>query len=222
MKDGFAVPLAELSARLAGEQLDIFGAFHPEPADAAPEDCETLVLLGPKEPGFWPRVTASPEFSDGSPDPIDRWSARVISAIAAEFGGIALFPFGGPPYRPFVSWARRTGRAWQSPVSLLVHDVAGLMVSYRGAIALPIRFALPKPPDTSPCAACHAPCVTACPADALTGRGYDLDSCHVWLDAPAGKACLNGGCAVRRACPISQSYGRLPAQSAYHMGIFHT
>ena len=36
-----------------------------------------------------------------------------------------------------------------------------------------------------------------------------------------GVECLTGGCLVRRACPLSQSYARLPEQSAYHMGQFH-
>ncbi|MEM9319845.1 MAG: ferredoxin [Pseudomonadota bacterium] len=196
------------------------GAFHPKPDDGAPPGTGTLILLGPAEPGFWDRFTASPEFSDGAADPLDRWSTRIISAIAAEFGAQALFPFGGPPYQPFIAWAKRSGRAWQSPVTLLVHDTAGLMVSYRGALALRERLSLPLGPNR-PCDTCSAPCLTACPAGALGGAGYDLDTCHRFLDTRHGSECLGKGCAVRRSCPISQSYGREPVQSAYHMGIFH-
>ncbi|MGB5870776.1 MAG: ferredoxin [Albidovulum sp.] len=214
--------LAPLATHAAGENLAVFGAFHPSPADGLPEDIRTLVLLGPAEPGFWPHLNASPEMQDGLPDPIDRWSSRVISKLADALGGKAYYPFGGPPYHPFYSWALRSGRAWAAPVRFLVHDTAGLFVSYRGAIGLPDALDLPAPPAKSPCDACtDKPCLAACPPGALGADGYNLPACHQFLDKSAGKDCLSFGCAVRRACPLSQAYGRLPEQSAYHMGLFH-
>jgi epoxyqueuosine reductase len=105
-------------------------------------------------------------------------------------------------------------------VRLLVHSGQGLMVSFRGALALREAVEVP-PPVARPCDICAAPCLTACPAGALTGAGYDLPACHGFLDRPEGQDCLTGGCAVRRACPVSQSYARLPEQSGYHMRQFH-
>lgn len=213
--------LGAIAAAARAVQLDVFGAFHPGPADGAPAGMETLVLLGPREPGFWAAVTGSPEWADGRADPLDRWSARVVGALAETFGAAALFPFGGPPWLPFYSWALASGRAWVSPVRLLVHDRAGLMVSYRGALALPRRLWLPDPPPAPPCTGCGRPCLAACPVAALGAAGYDLPACHGYLDTSPGADCMDRGCAVRRACPVSRSYGRLPAQSAYHMGLFH-
>lgn len=178
-----------------------------------------IVLLGPREPGFWPHVSRQREFEDGGPDPLDRWSRRVISGIAVEHGGTALFPF-GDPIHPFVSWALRSGRAWQSPVTLLVHDEAGLLVSYRGAIAVS-ELGVPETCGIRPCDACPAPCLSACPPAALTGDLYDLDRCHAFLDTEPGRACMTRGCQVRTACPVSARYARLPEQSAYHMRLFH-
>jgi hypothetical protein len=213
--------LADVDARAKRQGLSVFGAFHPAPDDGAPDGCGTLVLLGPDEPGFWDRVTASDEFRDGAADPLDRWSARVVTALATEMSATPLFPFGGPPWQPFIRWAKASGRAWASPVTLLVHDRAGLMVSYRGALALTERLDLP-PPVPRPCDSCVGqPCLTACPVDALTGQGYDTPACHGFLDTGAGGACLSQGCQVRRACPVSASYGRVDAQSAFHMAQFH-
>jgi hypothetical protein len=213
--------LAGIEASAARHRLMVMGAFHPQPEDAVPEPAGTLVLLGPAEPGFWAHLTAEPEWSDGGADPIDRWSRRVIGRMACDLGGKAYFPFGGPPWRPFIAWAHRSGRAWPSPVTILVHDVAGLFVSYRGAIALKERLDLPPPP-ARPCDTCAGrPCLTACPPRALTEAGYDVPACHAFLDTSAGQDCLTTGCAVRRACPVSQSYGRVPEQSAYHMRQFH-
>ncbi len=213
--------LADIDSAAAETALEAFGAFHAEPGDALPEWCGTLVLLAPREPGFWPAFTASREYRDGRPDPLDRWSERVIGGLARAFEAEALFPFGGPPYRPFLRWAERSGRAWPSPVGLLVHDTAGLMVSYRGALALAGRLALPTPP-ARPCESCaEKPCLSACPADALTAKGYDVPACKAYLETSAGSACHDGGCAVRRACPVSARHGRRAEQSAFHMRAFH-
>ena len=175
-------------------------------------------MIGPKEPGFWPHLQAQPEWN--GPDPVDRWSRRVIGRVACDLGAKALFPFGGPPYQPFYSWALRTGRVWDSPVKLLVHATQGLMVSFRGALALPQTTPLP-PPAIQPCAACAKPCLTVCPAGALTGAGYDVPLCHTHLNQSAGTDCMTGGCLVRSTCPAGAGYARMPSQSAYHMRQFH-
>ncbi len=199
--------------------LSVVGAFHPDP-ETAPQKCGTLVLLGPKEPGFWRRITSAPEI--GAPDPVDRWSERVIGALAGKLGAQAVFPFGGPPHHPFIKWALASGQVWSSPVGLLVHDVAGLFLSFRGALLFQQHLELAPVAGLNPCVACaQKPCLTACPAGALAASGYDVAGCHDWLNNNAGKACLSGGCLVRRSCPASRSYGRLAEQSAHHMRHFH-
>lgn len=210
----------QIAARCARDHLAVLGGFLTGPDDDLPENTGTLLLLGPLEPGYWTHVTAQPEW-DGTPDPVDRWSIRVIKAMAGEWGGDALFPFGAPPHHPFYRWALRSGRCQPSPVRLLVHDDAGLMVSFRGALCLPGQIALPLP-GPAPCNTCATrPCLAACPPHALNEQGYDLSTCHGFLDKVAGADCMAGGCRVRRACPQSRRYARLPEHSAYHMRQFH-
>lgn len=212
--------LAEARRRAAAENLTLLGGFHPAAADGAPTGARTLVLVGPDGPGFWARFRASPEAGDGRRDPLDRWSARVVASIADALGATAVFPFGGPPHAPFLAWAQRTGEAWPSPVGMLVHARLGLFVSYRGALAFRQRLALPSPPPARPCDACARPCLGACPADALGPSGYDVASCHAWLDTGESASCLTSGCAARRACPVGAGL-RTEAQSAFHMADFH-
>jgi epoxyqueuosine reductase len=210
--------LAAIDAAARATGLTVFGAFHPDPGDLDTGGAGTLVLLGPSR-DFWDIVTAAAEFS--ADDPVDRWSERVVSALADRFAARAIFPFGGPPYAPFPDWAKRSGRAWASPVGMLVHDTSGLLVSYRGALALDRRIEIPPARAASPCGSCDAkPCLTACPVAALGAQGYDVAACQAYLDSPAGRDCMTRGCAVRRACPVSQGAHRTEAQSAHHMRAF--
>ncbi len=215
-----APSLNALDARAGDSGLRARGGFHAAPGDDLPTGTGTVILLGPREPGFWARLRAAPEFADGRPDPLDRWSRRVIGRLACALGGKALFPFSGPPWWPFLPWALRTGQLHPSPVGMLVHDEAGLMVSLRGALALRARIDLPAatPP---PCESCPGqPCRTACPVDALGGGEYDVEACRAHLATEAGADCLETGCRARRACPLSAPYPRDPAQSAFHMRAF--
>lgn len=194
--------------------LEILGALHDGP--------DTILLLGPSEPGFWAAFSAAPEYADGAPDPMDRWSKRVLGRLARDWGGTAIFPSDGPPYPPYLAWALASGRAWQSPVGMLVHDRAGLMISFRGAVRLPGLHPLPAPAVTGkPCESCaDRPCLTACPVSALGPNGYDVPVCKAFLHTAPGGDCMTRGCAVRRSCPAGHSYGRLEAQSAFHMRAF--
>ena len=209
---------AEIEALAEVNNLLILGGFHPETKEHLPDWCETLLLFGPK-PDFWTAFSASPERLDQQPDAMDRWSLRVLGEMATRVNGAALFPFGGAPFLPFFSWALKSGHAWQSPVNLLVHSEAGLMVSYRGALALREKLALPPAP-AKPCDSCDQPCLTACIPRALTAGGYDVPACKAHLTSEKGRENMELGCSVRRACPVSQSYARMSEQNAFHMRSF--
>ncbi len=209
----------EKAARESG--LIAMGAQHPDKSRASQLNGGTLILLGAGE-GFWSVLNASPEWLDGSPDPVDRWSLRVIGQMSETLGARAYFPFGGPPYTPFIDWALKSGRAFQSPVGAMVHDTVGMLISYRGALHFEQEMKIPDANGSSPCINCEAPCSTACPVGALsTDKFYDLDACHSFLDTPAGQSCMSDGCAARLACPVSAGAARNPEQSAHHMKAFH-
>ena len=213
---------ALVSRAAQAQALDLLGGFHPETDEKQLEGFGTVLLLGPREPGFWGSFTQSREYRDGTPNPMDRWSARVLTGLAVAFNAQPFFPFGGPPYRPFYQWALRTGRCHPSPISLLVHDNAGLFVSFRGALALQQRLDLPPAPP-NPCSACtRKPCQSACPVSAFENGTYAVNKCQAYLAQPQGAACMSQGCAARRACPVSATYGRVAAQSALHMQAFLT
>lgn len=168
---------------------------------------------------MWDAFSASAEAADGAPHPMDRWSARIVGALAEQFNAEALFPFGGPPYQPFQRWAVRGEGAKTSPVAMQVTPDRGLWASYRGALALRLRIDLPDTEPTDPCAGCAAPCLTACPVDAFKDGIYNVPACTAHVQSAAGRACKDG-CLVRRACPAGATLDLPVSQRAFHIAAF--
>jgi hypothetical protein len=204
------------------------GWFNPAPQDGVPPlgggaACGTLVLLGYAGRSMWPAFAAGPEASDGLPDPLDRWSRRIVDALARRFGAATHFPFGDPPYLPFQRWAIRAENVAPSPLGILIHPDFGLWHGYRAALAFAARWPLP-PADRrpSPCESCiERPCLQACPVDAFTPAGFVVADCRAHLDRAAGLPCRGDGCLARRACPIGRGFVYDDAQIRFHMKAFH-
>ncbi|MGE0117365.1 MAG: ferredoxin [Dongiaceae bacterium] len=218
--------LASLARRCLAHGLRLRGGFHPEAGDgvtALPDGRvpATLILVGNVGSSLWASFSGSPEAQDGAPHPLNRWTQRVVSQIAAEAGAAALFPFGGPPYLPFQRWAMRAEPVAASPLGILIHPDYGLWHAYRGALAFADRLALPPRVERPrPCDSCaDRPCLSACPVGAFTARGYDVPACIGHIAGPAGAACLDG-CLARRACPVGADFAYDAAQGHFHMAAF--
>jgi NAD-dependent dihydropyrimidine dehydrogenase PreA subunit len=185
-------------------------------------EARTLLLFGFVGAAQWTAFAASPEAKDDQRQSLDRWSRRVLTALATQFAATPLFPFEGPPYWPFQAWARRAEPVFPSPLGLLIHPEYGLSHSYRGALAFASAIETPVlAPTASPCDRCEAkPCLEACPVGAFSATRYDLDACVGWLRGGEGGACLGGGCLARRACPVGRDHAQTPEQARFHMAAF--
>ncbi len=161
------------------------GAFRLAEAERAGAlaGVQTIVLIGMAGRDGWGAFAASPEAHDGLDDPLDRFSRRVIGALADDLGALALFPFGEPPYWPFQQWARRAEPVHPSPIGLLIHPRYGLWHSYRGALGFASALEIPTHETSpSPCDSCaERPCLSACPVCAFSARGYDVAACAAHL-----------------------------------------
>jgi ferredoxin len=177
----------------------------------------TVLMIGSVGSAFWDRVRAAPE--SAGPDPIDRWTARVLAGM----GDAVLFPFGGPPHHPFQRWARRADPELSvSPLGILIHPDYGLWNALRAALLFREPLELPSAsPRPSPCASCAAkPCLTACPVDAFSERGYAVTTCRSYLATLSGQPCMIQGCQARLACPIGRAYAYRGSQAQHHMRAF--
>ena len=207
--------------------LVLRGGFHPVAADNVSavdgERARTLLLFGNAGSSIWEAFTAAPEYSDGKVDPLNRWSERVGNDLATRWFGVALFPFGGPPYQPFLEWARRAETLQSSPLGILIHPHYGLWHAYRFAVALPYipaGFVLVDSGDHA-CDSCSTkPCLATCPVGAFTADGYDVERCYRYLERNADAECHQRGCLARGACPEGKKYRYVPDHAAFHMQKF--
>ena len=116
-------PLAEaLAQALAPFGLILRGGLRPGTDAGAPPGVATLLLIGNAGPALWRAFGSEPA---RGPDPLNRWTERIVRPLAARFGAQALFPFEGPPYWPFQRWALAAVPVRISPLGLLNHPRYG-------------------------------------------------------------------------------------------------
>lgn len=220
---------AELLNDLSRHGLVLRGVLRPHVDDHWPAlpcgEPAQLWLVGAVGSSLWEPFSVSPEFKDNQSDPLDRWSRRIGEQWAERLGGLALFPFSGPPHWPFQRWADRAEPLTPSPLGLRLHPVHGLWHAYRFALLLPERIAAPQtfamPAEQAPgaCATCPSLCVKGCPVGAHE-NGFNLQRCVDHLRTPAGQTCLQQGCQARTACPVGKASAYAPVHAAFHMQAF--
>ncbi len=167
---------------------------------------DSLVLVGHSGSSFWPHFESF--LSDYSgPDPLDTWTRQVIEPVAETFRCTPLYPF-DKPWWPFQQWIALCEGLKPSPLGILIHPEYGLWHGYRAALAFQRVITLPPAPVHShPCDDCaDRPCVTACPANAVSDSPFGVAACRAFLSGQESTACMPQGCLSRDACPIGRQY----------------
>lgn len=205
------------------------GGFNVTETDEVPEinngvPGSTLLMFGNAGSSLWEVFCASREYSDGKPDPLNRWSERVGTDIAIQVSGTVLFPFGGPPYQPFLQWAKKAESLQHSKLGMLIHPQYGLWHAYRFAIALPYvldNLEQSKNEIENICVDCVTkPCLTTCPVNAFSDSGYDVSSCYEYLKDNSDSACRTRTCQARLACPEGHKFVYNVDHGRFHMNAF--
>jgi hypothetical protein len=210
--------VVRLRASLDDYGLILRGGFHPGPEEGGlVEGAATALIVGNAGGAMWRAFAPN---IDGEPNPLDRWTKKVVDPIAEEFGARAVYPF-GPDAPPFQRWAVRAETLYPSPLGILIHPEYGLWHAYRAALLFAERLHLPRLSDTrSPCDDCaERPCLSACPVGAFSNARYDVAACATHISEPAA-SCHSLGCLARAACPIGREWRYPNAQLYFHMAAF--
>ena len=227
-----------LKAKVAEHGLVVRSVFHldaDDPLQPAVYDgshikpAAIIILIGNVASSLWPVFSQSAEYHDGKPDPLDRWSQRIGTCLASELNADVLFPFGGPPHYPFLSWAKRGEQGFTSPLGLTLNPEYGLWHAYRFALMFSESQELagssndqPHIVDAvGPCQSCaDKPCLNRCPVNAFSKQGYKVADCVRFLLQNPEHACNLKGCIARRACPVGRKHQYAAAHAQFHMQQF--
>jgi len=177
------------------------------------------LIVGSGGPAFFDRFDREPEALDGAPDPLDRYTERVVARAAGEaldplgVAHVAHFPFGARPLIPFQRLGRAAGLGGPGPLGLQIHPTFGPWWAYRALIVLERPLPLVAPPGDG-CAGCDAPCVAACPAGAVTRGGFDVVACHArrLVAEPCRESCV-----ARITCVRGPEHRYRDEELAFHM-----
>jgi len=177
------------------------------------------LIVGSGGPAFFDRFEGGPEATDGAPNPLDRYTERVVTQATGEALGprgaahVVHFPFGVRPLLPFQRLGRAAGLGGPGPLGLQIHPTFGPWWAYRGLLILDRPLpAAPSPGDG--CAGCDAPCVAACPAGAVARGGFDVVACHA--RRLVAEPCRLS-CAARIACVRGPAHRYRDDELAFHM-----
>jgi hypothetical protein len=184
-------------------------------------DPKSVIVVGSGGRGLWETLfdgegLRSPKARGRHP--IDQRSRRYLEKAASLLreNGISvctLFPFGKKPV-DFLELAEEAGLGLVSPVvPFFLHPKYGPWVSLRGALVLSVSLETTGPlVDFSPCTGCSCPCLQACPVETYSHHfPPNLAACAIYRD---GGGC-QGGCEVRRACPMGREHRYGPEEEAF-------
>ena len=218
------MPIQGVEQALTSSGLCLRGGFRPDNRDGVPpfadgSPARTVLMVGNTGPAMWQRFT---DKRQAGRSPLDSWTRTVLTRVADQVGGRAVYPF-DRPYLPFQRWSMRAEPCHPSPIGMLIHPEFGLWHALRGALLFTREISIPEVARfPSPCDSCQdRPCLTACPATAFSPtNGYDVPRCVGHLGRPAGQDCIDIGCRARRACPVGGSYRYAAEQARFHMEAF--
>lgn len=194
------------------------------PCLSSGDHAAALILIGNAGSAFWPLFRQSAESSDGLDHPLDRWSKRIGDEVARQVGGTSIYPFDGPPYHPFLSWAKTADVTQSSKIGMLIHPEYGLSHAYRFALLLPseLRELPGLRHSANICDACLLePCLRSCPVNAFSAAGYDVEACYSYLEGNPESACHQSGCVARNSCPVGASFRYNEEHTRFHMAAFY-
>jgi epoxyqueuosine reductase QueG len=188
-------------------------------------NAKSIVLAGFAGRNFWGVLQnflrENPEFRDTREGWIDDYTllkfklaAKILEDEKADYK--MTFPFGlGAFALDFLKLAQLGGVGVHSLLGVLIHPEYGSWISLRGAVITDLEFARYNSPLSSfnPCPACSKPCISACPANTISEKGWDWEAC---MNFRLSDNTCDTNCASRRACPYGKEHQYSEEQFAYH------
>lgn len=216
---------------LAARGLNLFACFDcaqlPTPIvdiiaanDFDPQNFSRLLLIGHGGRRLWEEIQHRDQPTE---DPFDDISVALTRQFLRDYLGDPpvhfIYPETAIPL-PLQQLGMLAGWHHPSPLGVGINGVYGLWFAYRAAV-LTTDVLMPTLPmnEASPCETCvERPCITACPADAVSTAGnFQAGACfsqRLMADSSCGDRCHS-----RLACPYFVEHRYSDEQMGYHYGL---
>lgn len=186
----------------------------PRYDERAPADLRIAALV-PWAKGAFLLVSGGADFfrrfeahgGSATEDPLDDYTREQVGKLVEKLRSAGLraearHPFGdGGVYLPFQKIGRAAGLS-PSLLGLDLHPDYGPWFAYRALIFVDREIG-DRDPVASPCPSCPAPCISACPASAVSREGWDVERC---MGHRLGEDGCTDGCHSRLACPVGAAH----------------
>ena len=174
-----------------------------------------VLLFGHGGRSLWPAVEGR---IANEQHPIDNFSTELASAFVEEYAPNAdyrvLYPADACA-PPLISLGTLAGWHRPSPFLLGINSQWGSWFAYRALVVADTQLPTTAPlAGESPCLGCPAPCIDACPADAVSHSAFDMTAC-VTHRLEDNSSCA-ATCLSRTACPIGKNHQYDGEQMSYH------
>lgn len=189
------------------------------------DNSKSIILIGFSGNRFWnilqKYLRANPNFAVSTENWIDDYTKIVFKQSEIHFPQKKIefqfiYPFGNDALLlDFMKIGELAGIGVKSLLGILLNPVYGTWISLRGAIISNTETDNYDSPlnDFDPCTTCPKPCITACPANTISEKGWDWKKC---MDFRIKTETCSSNCFSRRACPYGAEHQYSEQQLAYH------
>lgn len=114
----------------------------------------------------------------------------------------------------FRTLAYKANMGTPSLMGMLIHPEYGLWIGMRAVLLTTIDIPINTTPMISPCSSClEKNCISACPAHAVSSKGWNLQRCAQYHHETT--TCADT-CTSRLSCPVGAQHQHSPLQHRYH------
>lgn len=178
-----------------------------------------LLLLGHGGRAFWQALQSSSEWTSAM-HPVDQFTTAMVESHLAAQAVDHRMVYPGQRWVDLQALGRYVGWQQETPFLLGMHAQWGSWFAYRSLVLMASSYtptARIVLPALSHCDACvQRPCVSACPAHAISNNDFSIARCVAYRQQPQSR-CADT-CLARAACPVAKAHQYSAQQMAYHYG----
>jgi len=182
--------------------------------------CQSVVIFGSSGSQLWDNFyqycKQHPKFLSQNEHPFDRYVQLKLNETIVNSKNEDLWIRCSATDSRTVDFrkiALDAGMGWRSPTGILLSPEHGLWMGLRLACFSKEKLSPTQLTGEPICHSCDKPCISSCPAGAITEAGWNYQKCS---DYHRQSNECHQGCIARVVCPIGKEHQSPPLARFYH------